>query len=190
MDFEAEIAKFLGTATMKQPVKKFATSAIKRNGAGAADTKEQAELLVKKAKSEIIQSLPDVLKTSLNHPITEQDLISTYKGVTDDGKFQFDLSWEPNAVRRYSLYEDGSGGTKYINDIVALIYSGHKPINKKVWGVWKPYGDRVYLPPGWRRKPNWFLDSAIQEFNLSHDNVYLELIDTVNYHHRNKDTDS
>lgn len=181
MDFEAELAKFLGQPTMKSALKSHAVAAIKSGGGGVAASLEDAKKFVEEAKKAIIDSLPEVLRASNYHAISVSDLISSYVGITDDGKFQFELSWNPAAVHRPSLYQK-----KYpngIEDIVGLFHSGTKASRHSVWGRWHDH--RAYLPQGWYREAERFLDDAISAFNTQHqkDGVTLTLLPTAEYYH-------
>lgn len=181
MDFDAELAKFLGTSTMKQSIQKFAIGEMKAGGAGTAGSRQQAEVMVNKAKEAIVASLPLSLKNSRYHKITERDLIVDYVGMSNDGKFQFELSWNPDAVWRDSLYSPG--GLNGVDDIVALLENGASPLHHSVWGKW--HSRRVYLPQGWRRTPGHFLETCIQWFNIKYqaDDVVLRLSPTARYYH-------
>lgn len=185
MDFEAEIAKFLGTATMKQSVKKFAVSAMKANGAGTAGSLQQAKAMVDKAKEAIVASLPQSLKDSNYHTITTADLITNYIGMSEDGEFQFELWWNPASVQRPSLYQK-----KYpngINDVVGLFHSGYSA-NNYVYGRWASrvvYGETQVYRSRVYRDPDPFLVDAIALFNAEHknDGVVLKLAPTARYYH-------
>ena len=122
MDFDAEIAKFLGTAQMNQSIYKFAVKALKGQAPGTARARSDAEAWDKKAREEVVASLPDVLKNSPYHAITSDDLFVYPGEVTDDGKFRLNLAWNPYAVHRNSMYEEGYPDK--IADIVALFLTG------------------------------------------------------------------
>lgn len=185
MDFDAELAKFLGTSTMKQSIQKFAVNAMKAGGAGTAGSRQQAEAMVNKAKEAIIASLPQSLRDSNYHTITAADLITNYIGMSDDGKFQFELCWNPAAVQRPSLYQKRYPNG--IEDIVGLFHSGYSA-NNYAYGRWasrvmhgetRVYRSRVY------RDPDPFLTDAIAQFNADHknDGVVLKLSPLARYYH-------
>lgn len=184
MDFEAELAKFLGQPSVKASIQKTAIAAMKAGGSGVAGSLEDAKKFVEQAKVAIIASLPRSLKDSNYHTFTAADLIVDYTGVSDDGKFQFELSWNPAAVYRPSLYRNGYPGG--IEDIVGLFYSGYSA-NNYVYGQWasrvmhgetRVYRSRVF------RNPDPFLTDAISKFNADHkvDGVTLKLSPTAQYY--------
>lgn len=200
MDFESEIAKFLGTAQMKQSVRRFAAKAMKGLAPGTVSAMSEAEKWAKKAREEIAASLPDVLKNSPYHAIVADDLMIYPGEVTDDGTFLFKLAWNPHAVHRDSLYTDEYPDG--ISDIVALFHTGYKAKNN-VYGYWDSHSPRsgdagdmrsVYEPGIYKfvwvrskpeRAPSTFLTDAINAFNLAHkdDGVVVELLPNAKYYH-------
>lgn len=184
MDFEAELAKFLGQPSIKAPIQKTAVAAMKAGGNGTAGSLADAKGFVEQAKAAIIASLPQGLKDSNYHTFTTADLITDYTGMSDDGKFQFELSWNPAAVHRPSLYQKGYPDG--VEDIVGLFYSGYSA-NNYVYGPWasrvmhgesRVYRSRVF------RDPDMFLTDAISRFNVAHkaDGVTLKLSPTARYY--------
>lgn len=181
MDFEAELAKFLGQPTMQKAIQKTAIAAMKAGGGGVAGSLEEAKKFVEQAKAAIIASLPQSLKDSNYHTFTTSDLIVDYVGMSDNGKFQFELSWNPASVHRPSLYQKGYPDG--IEDIVGLFHSGYSA-NHYAYGPWasrvmhgenRVYRSRVF------RDPDPFLTDAISKFNAEHkaDSVTLKLSPTA-----------
>nr|DAH36756.1 MAG TPA: hypothetical protein [Caudoviricetes sp.] len=196
MDFDTEIAKFLGTAQMKQSIYKFAVKAMKGQAPGTALAMSDAEVWAKKARDEIVASLPDVLKNSPYHAITSDDLFVYPGEVTDDGKFRFNLAWNPYAVHRNSLYVEGYPDG--IADIVALFHTGYTTKNY-AYGYWDNHqafawdprnapdatGDFMWTRSLRNRPASSFLTDAIATFNAAHkaDGVVVELLPNAKYYH-------
>lgn len=184
MDFEAELAKFLEQPTMQKAIQKTVIAAMKAGGNGVAGSLAEAKKYVEQAKAAIIASLPQSLQDSNYHTFTTADLIVDYVGISDNGKFQFELSWNPAAVHRPSLYQKGYPDG--IEDIVGLFHSGYSA-NNYVYGPWasrvmhgenRVYRSRVF------RDPDSFLTDAISKFNAEHqaDDVTLSLSPTAQYY--------
>lgn len=173
VNFEAELGNFLGQSTVKKSIQKVAITAMKAGGSGVVGSLDEARQFVEQAKAAIIASLPPSLTNSYTHRITTEDLLVYEVGLSDDGKLQFELAWNPAAVWRYSLYSpDDSNG---VEDIVALFYKGTKPNRRSVYGSW--HDKKVYLSQGWHRSADPFLDDCIRQFNAEHkaDGVTLKL---------------
>ena len=196
MDFDAEIAKFLGTTQMKQNVRSFAATQMKSFMPGTVKAMSEAEVWAKKARDEIIASLPDELRNSPTHPIGADDLFVYPGEVTDDGNFEFLLGWLPGSVHRDSLfdeeYPDG------IEDIVGLFTTGYQAKNQ-VYGWWDHHyyayassysGRSAGFDTMWTRSRQVrsgdpFLQTAIDKFNAEHkkDGVHLEILPSAKYYH-------
>lgn len=196
MDFDAEIAKFLGTAQMKRNVRSFAATQMKSFMPGAVKAMGEAESWAKKARDEIIASLPDELRNSPTHPIGADDLFVYPGEVTDDGSFQFLLGWNPYAVHRDSLYDEEYPDG--IEDIVGLFTTGYQAKNQ-VYGWWDHHyyayadsysGRSAGFDTMWTRSRQVrsgdpFLQTAIDKFNAEHkkDGVHLEILPSAKYYH-------
>lgn len=196
MDFDAEIAKFLGTTQMKRNVRSFAATQMKSFMPGTVKAMSEAEVWAKKARDEIIASLPDELRNSQTHPIGADDLFVYPGEVTDDGNFEFLLGWLPGSVHRDSLfdeeYPDG------IEDIVGLFTTGYQAKNQ-VYGWWDHHyyayassysGRSAGFDTMWTRSRQVrsgdpFLQTAIDKFNTEHkkDGVHLEILPSAKYYH-------
>lgn len=165
MSFESDLAKFLGRPSVQKKITAVAVKNIRAGGVGVAGSKAEAEKWVEKAKTAIIQSLPDALRHSAYHEITEQDLLVHYLGISDEGKFQFAMSWNPWAVHRESLYSGGY--PEGVEDIVGLFHSGYSA-NNYVYGYWKSrqmHGINAKYRSRGFRDPDPFLINAIAKFN-------------------------
>ena len=196
MDFDAEIAKFLGTTQMKRNVRSFAATQMKSFMPGTVKAMGEAESWAKKARDEIIAFLPDELRNSPTHPIGADDLYVYPGEVTDDGSFQFLLGWNPYAVHRDSLYDEEYPDG--IEDIVGLFTTGYQAKNQ-VYGWWDHHyyayassysGRSAGFDTMWTRSRQVrsgdpFLQTAIDKFNAEHkkDGVHLEILPSAKYYH-------
>lgn len=195
MDFDAEIAKFLGRPAVAKSFRAAAVRNMQASGVGVA-TMKAAETWAQKARDEIIASLPESLRNSPNHPITSADLLIKPGTVTPDGKYRFELAWKPGAVHRDSLYEDEYPDG--IEDIVALFHKGYVS-RDYVYGYWDRHrpimaydsrndntggGDFVWMRSRISRLADPFLVDAIAAFNAAHkqDGVTLAFVPGAKYY--------
>lgn len=189
LDFEAELAKFLDQPAMQAAFHSFAAQQIKSGAGGTGGTaqvKADATKFAIEARRAIIASLPPALRhkrtgmysVGSDRPITEGDLILSEPEATENGDFVVRLSWNPAAIYRESLYEEGYPNG--VEDIVA-VFTSSKERKNYVYGYWHDSPHSVRSRKTARR--DTFIQDAISSFNASHrgDRVKIVMEDPRRY---------
>jgi len=167
--FEEQVRQYLKRPEMKAQIK----SHYKKIGGSAADI-AQVNQYAQRAVDAIIDSLPESLKKSYNgRAIKTTDLIIGTPLINDNGDYEITLEWNPKVIHRESLYSDDEGYPEGVQNIVALLSTGVKPIRHDVFGdhMWGKYwheSSRYFIPRGWSRPADPFLKDAIEKFNAEH----------------------
>ena len=177
MSLEAQLNAYLQTAGIQAQVRAW----IQRNGTGLLES--QVMQYVEEAKDKIIDSLPPSLKEGSNRPITRGDLIASPISINAVGEYEVELSWNPKAVMRDSLYLDGDD--PYVENIVSLFSSGTKPLKNPVFGTYRGKNSALYtqyfIPRGYSRAADTFLLDAIREFNAKYASLGIRLTAPLSY---------
>ena len=179
MSFEDQVRQYLNRPDMKAEIK----AHYKKIG-GSATGRKKAELYAEEAIQEIIDSLPESLKSGSTRPITTNDLLAGLPRLNTNGDYEILIRWNSKAVHRDSLYN-----TEYpdgVENIVALFSTGTRPSKNFVAGYWKRAGSMMYyyyrIPAGWSRAADPFLRDAIARFNASHKEDWVILIAPEKYY--------
>lgn len=185
MDFYQSIEQFLSKKTQQQKIRQHYAAIARRGGTGGVAVAQQEALqYAEEAKRFIIASLPESLKSGSARPITESDLEVGPVEITETGDFRVKMWWNPDAVRRKSLYEDSEDG---IDDIVRLFSNGYHA-RAYVYGWWDghkgSYGPFMFENFTWARSriardPLPFLEAAVAAYNSAYkkDKVKLSIAD-------------
>lgn len=169
MTFDEQVAKYLKRPAIQAQIK----AHYKKTG-GSTEDITQVIGYAQKAVAAIIDSLPDSLRKSYNgRAIKTTDLIIGDPIVNDNGDYEITLIWNPQAIHRESLYSDDEGYPEGVQNIVALLSTGVRPIRHDVFGdhMWGKYwheSTRYFIPAGWSRPADPFLKNAIAKYNADH----------------------
>ena len=179
MSFEDDLKKYLNQPAIKKQMK----AHYKTTGGGAADI-AQVEFYAQQAIRTIIDSLPIPLRAG-PHAIDYNDMTYAMPAMNEDGDYTVELRWNPIAVHRESLYEEGY--PEGIENIVALFSTGTKVSRHAVFGYWS--GGRslyasaftTYIPENTFRDPDPFISNAVSAFNNAHKKDGVTLIAPPKY---------
>lgn len=178
MTFDEQVAKYLKRPAIQAQIK----AHYKKTG-GSAEDITQVIGYAQKAVAAIIDSLPYELKGGSSRPITTTDLIIGEPRLNDNGDFEVELRWNPDAIHRESLYEEGY--PEGLEDIVSLFSTGSKLSKNWVagYGKYRDFGYRYfYIPKGTYREPDPFISHAVSAFNAAHAKDHVVLIAPKEYY--------
>lgn len=165
MSWEDELLAYLGRKDVKVAIHQYVVAARKagiRFGGGndGVNDEEEARAIVEKR---IIPQLEAAVTARIPSMGKGMFLAVPSPTVTADGSYEFSISFDPKAVMRDSLYE----GT--LNDVVAYMSHGAKPLRHWVAGYWLSVSrhgtSHVFLPKGYKRESDPFLVNVVNELN-------------------------
>lgn len=190
-DFDKAIAAYLATPDVKKQMKAHVAKERQRSGGtGGVGDEGTVRAYANEAIAAIIASLPISLRASPNHAISTNDLHIVKIAVNQDGDYEVELAWNPAAIHRTSLYEDGY--PEGVQDIVALLSTGYRA-HAPVWGYWDGHtassldlrsitGTDAKHTSAWQKSLTYraadpFLQVAVAAFNAAHtkDHVKIKL---------------
>lgn len=187
--WEQDLLAFCGRADNKKNIHKHVVALRKKgvkltsaDGSTVDDEVEAKESIQKKVlpklRAAIIERIPSMWRSQMFEQLGEP-------AITDDGEYEFSVRFNPSVVSRSSLYGNNS---EQLNNVVAYLSHGAKPIKHSVFGSWdghtkrgryRQVKDYVYLPKGYTRASDAFLVNAVASLNqeLKEDGITVVLGD-------------
>lgn len=178
MSWEDELLAYLSRKDVKVAIHQHVVAARKAGvrfggGNGGANDEEEARAIVEK---QIIPQLEAAVTARIPSMEKGMFLAVPSPAVTADGSYEFSISFDPKAVMRDSLYEGA------LNDVVAYISHGAKPLRHWVAGYWlssrmvrRGYvgaqGLYYFIPEGYKREADPFLVNAVNDINRQYSSM-------------------
>lgn len=172
MGWEDELLAYLGRKDVKVAIHQHVVTARKAGvrfggGSGGVNDEEEARVIV---EGQIIPQLEAAVAARIPSMGRGMFLAVPPPTVTADGSYEFSIAFDPKAVMRDSLYE----GT--LNDVVAYMSHGAKPLRHWVAGYWVSSGmakrgyigaqsPYYFIPEGYKREADPFLMNVVNDIN-------------------------
>lgn len=160
--WESELLSYLSRADVKAEMRSYVSSA--RRGGGISEDEAHARSIVENRIIPQIEALVNARVPSMGTGIF---LPVQHPSVTPAGEYSFELYFDPEAVKRDSLYAKGEG----LNDVLAYLSKGSKAIKHWVSGYHfskAKIPEKLYIPAGYHRSPDPFLTDAVNLINRNY----------------------
>lgn len=170
--WEADLLKYLAQSDVKASMHSFVVDARKRGvrfGGGAGGTVDDEQQAQQRVEKEIIPKLIAIVREIIPSMTENMFLKMGKPSVNAEGAYVFTLNFDPKTVHRPSLYRKKYDG---IDNIVAYVAKGAKPLSHSVYGMYVPYQDgarstprRYYIPKGYKREDKPWLEAEVNMLN-------------------------